>query len=78
MVADDYDGGVGIEFGVGSGRDVAHGHEDGVGDAGGFDHLIEVELSSILSMLKRIPEQGSSLKAIDESDHGGLVVDSFT
>jgi hypothetical protein len=35
VVADDDDGGVGIELGVGAGWDVAHGHEEGVGEAGG-------------------------------------------
>jgi hypothetical protein len=35
-MAHDDDGGVGIEFGVGTGGDFAHGHEEGVGDAGGL------------------------------------------
>jgi hypothetical protein len=34
VMAHDDDGGVGIEFGVGSGGDFSHGHEDGVCDAG--------------------------------------------
>ena len=37
MVAENYDGGVGIEFGVGAGGDIAHGDEDRVGDAGGLE-----------------------------------------
>lgn len=34
VVAEDYDGSVGVEFGVGAAGDVAHGHEEGVGEAG--------------------------------------------
>jgi hypothetical protein len=34
VVAEDYDGSIGIEFGVGAAGDVAHGHEEGVGKAG--------------------------------------------
>jgi len=36
VVAKDDDGGVGVEFSVSSGGHVAHGYEDGVGDAGGL------------------------------------------
>jgi hypothetical protein len=32
VVAEDYDRSIGIEFGMGSGGDFAHGHEEGVGD----------------------------------------------
>lgn len=34
VMAEDNDGGVGIELGVGAGGDVAHGHEEGVGELG--------------------------------------------
>ena len=37
MVADDDDGGVGVELGVGAGGDVAHGHVDGVGQGRGVE-----------------------------------------
>jgi hypothetical protein len=37
MVAEDYDGSIGVEFGVGAGGDFAHGHEEGVGDIGGLE-----------------------------------------
>ena len=36
MVAEDYDRSIGIEFGMGAGGDLAHGHEEGVRDAGGL------------------------------------------
>jgi hypothetical protein len=36
VVAHDDDGGVGIELGVSARGDFAHGHEDGVCDAGGL------------------------------------------
>ena len=36
MVAEDDDGSIGVEFGMGAGGDLAHGHEEGVGDAGGL------------------------------------------
>ena len=36
VVAEDDDGGVGIEFLVGAGGDFAHGHEKGIGEAGGL------------------------------------------
>ena len=37
VVAEDEDGFVGVEFGVGAGGDVAHGHEEGVFDVGGVE-----------------------------------------
>jgi hypothetical protein len=37
VVANDDDGGVGIEFVVGAGGDFSHGHEEGVGEAGGLN-----------------------------------------
>jgi hypothetical protein len=36
MVAHNDDGGVGIKFAMGTGGDFAHGHEEGIGDAGGL------------------------------------------
>jgi hypothetical protein len=45
VMAEDNDGGVGVELGVGAGGDFAHGHEKRVGDAGGleFPGLADVE-----------------------------------
>ena len=45
VVAKDYDMRVGIEFGVGARGDFAHGHEQGIGQAGGlkFPKLADVE-----------------------------------
>ena len=37
VVAEDDDVGVGVELLVGAGGDVAHGHEDGVGEVGGLE-----------------------------------------
>ena len=36
VMAEDDDVVVGIEFGVGAGGDIAHGHEEGAGEAGGL------------------------------------------
>ncbi len=36
VVAEDDDGGVGVELLVGAGGDFAHGHEERVGEAGGL------------------------------------------
>ncbi len=36
VVAHDDDWRVGVEFGVGAGGDLAHWHEEGVGEAGGL------------------------------------------
>jgi hypothetical protein len=36
VVAHDDDRGVGVEFGVGAGGDLAHRHKEGVGEAGGL------------------------------------------
>ncbi len=36
VVAEDDDGLVGVELGVGAGGDLAHGDENGAGDGGGF------------------------------------------
>jgi hypothetical protein len=36
VVAQDDDGGVGVELGVGAGGDFSHGHEERVGEAGGL------------------------------------------
>lgn len=36
MVAEDYDVGVGVEFLVGAGGDLSHGHQERVGQAGGL------------------------------------------
>jgi hypothetical protein len=36
VVAHDDDGSIGVEFGVGAGGDIAHGHEERVGEAGCF------------------------------------------
>lgn len=36
-MAEDDDGGVGIEFLMGAGGDFAHGHEERVGQAGGLE-----------------------------------------
>ena len=37
VMAEDDDVGVGVEFGVGAGGDFAHGHQQGVGQAGGLE-----------------------------------------
>ena len=37
VVAEDDDGGVGVEFVVGTGGDFAHGHQEGVGQMGGLE-----------------------------------------
>jgi len=37
VVAEDYDGRVGIELGMGAGGDFAHGHKERVGNAGGLE-----------------------------------------
>ena len=36
VVAENDDGGVGVEFGVGAGGDFAHGYEERVGEVGGL------------------------------------------
>jgi hypothetical protein len=47
-VAEDDDGGVGVELGVGAGGDFAHGHEERVWKAGGL----------VLPWLANVQEEG--------------------
>ena len=58
VVAHDDDGLVGVEFGVGAGGDVAHGHEEGVGEAGGLvlPGLADVEQEGGVGLLTLLEE----------------------
>jgi hypothetical protein len=58
VVAEDDDGGVGVELGVGAGRDFAHGHEQRVGEAGGLElpGLADVEEERGLRLLALLGE----------------------
>ena len=62
MVAEDDDGLVGVELGVGAGGDFAHGHQQGSGEAGGlgFPGLADVE-----------QERGLGIAALQEVSLGG-------
>jgi hypothetical protein len=58
VVAEDDDRGVGIEFSVGAGGDIAHGNEDGVGEAGGLElpRLADVQQKRGVGLLTEFRE----------------------
>jgi hypothetical protein len=58
VMAEDDDGGVGVELGVGAGGDFAHGHEQRVGEAGGLElpGLADVEEEGGLRLLALLGE----------------------
>ena len=58
VVAHDDDGLVGVEFVVGTGGDLAHGHEEGVGKVGGVElpFLADVEKDRGLGLLTKLGE----------------------
>ena len=64
MMADDDDVGVGIEFGVGAGGDVAHRHQEGIGQVGGleFPRLADVEEEGCV-LLRGGAELGEGLRS---------------
>ena len=58
VVAEDDDGGVGVELLVGTGGDFAHGHEKGIGEAGGLvlPGFADVEEKSGVGLLALLGE----------------------
>jgi len=58
VVAEDDDWLVGVELLVGTGGDVAHGHEEGAGDGGGFDlpGLADVEKEGRIGLFELLGE----------------------
>jgi hypothetical protein len=57
VVAEDYDGLVGIEFLVSAAGDLAHGHEEGIGETGGLElprlpDVQEQRCSGLVALLK--------------------------
>ena len=53
MVAHNDDGSVGVEFGMGSGGDFAHGHEERIGEACGLvlPGLADVQQKGLIGLL---------------------------
>ena len=56
VVAEDDDGLVGVKLGVGAGGDLAHGHEKGVGQAGGLElpGLADVQQQGRMGILAQL------------------------